>query len=294
MSTLTSAPVMDTKEKLFRGEKLVVTAFMPALVAEGFLLPLALIMQFSWIGLIYAALTAGLLVWCTGRLYNGEKDARIVAEALALLQVVVSFVCTILLAYTPAADRITHLVAQPVLWMALTKLSAYGLLGLILLLCRDVLDFMAIRRGEEVAVAEPVTASGVVVTFSDPQKERFAKLASSLSKTGTVLLIAGALLLVYAFSPLVLPPRPTKGLQEALPRLAPWLGQSLLPGVVAILTGVILLVTAPWAKRVQTEGTDKAYVAGLLGALTSLFRWQLLLTVLGTVAALASLYVLIA
>src|SRR5207249_2656077 len=163
------------------------------------LLPLALIMQFSWLGLVYGGLTAGLLVWSTGRLYNGEKDARVVAEALALLQGVVAFVCTILLAYTPAADRITHHVAQPVLWMAL-------------------------------------------------------------------------------------PPRPTKGLQEALPRLAPWLGQSLLPGVVAVLTGVILLVTAPWAKRVQNEGTDKAYVAGLLGALTSLFRWQLLLTVLGTLA----------
>jgi len=294
MSTITSAPVPDTRERLFQGEKLVVTAFMPALVAEGFLLPLALIMHFSWPGLFYAVFSGGLLVWTTGRLYNGEKNARIVAEGLALLQGVVAFLCTILLAYTPLASSITHLVDQPVLWMALTKLGAYGLLGLILLLCRDVLDFMAIRRGEEVTAVEPVSASGVVVTFNDAQKAKFAKLASALSNTGIVLLIAGGLLLLYAFSPQALPPRPTKGLQAAMPKLGPWLGQFLLPGVVAGLTGLILLVTAPSAKRVQSEGTDKAYVAGLLAALTSLFRWQMLLTVLGTVAAFASLIVLFA
>lgn len=290
MSTVTSA--QTTKEKLFQGEKLVVTALMPPLVTEGFFLPLALIMQFSWAGLIYGGVTALVLLWCTGQLYDGRKNARIVAEGLALLQGVVAFLCTVLLAYTPEADSITRHFAQPVIWIAVTKLFAYGLLGLILLLCHQVLDFMAIRRGDELAAVEPVTATGTVVTFNDTAKERFTKLASNLSNGGTILVLAGLLLLVSAFT-LRLPPAPTKGLADALPRLGPWLGHALLPGIVALLTGVVFLVTKPAAKRVQHEGTDKAYVVNLLGSLSSLIRWQLLLTALGTVAAGVSLAVLL-
>ena len=130
---------------------------MPALVAEGFLLPLALILQFSWFGLAFAAITAILLVWSTGQLYNGDRNARIVAEGLALVQGVVAFLSTVLLAYTPAASSITHYVDQPEIWMALVKLGAYGLMGLILLICRDVLDFMALRRGEEITTTEPIS-----------------------------------------------------------------------------------------------------------------------------------------
>jgi hypothetical protein len=291
MSTVN--PATDRQEKLARGEKLIVTAFMPAVVTEGFLLPLGLAMSrpFSPVGLVYGLVTFGLLLWAVSRLYNGQENARLVAEGLALLQGLVAFVCTILLAYSPHADIITNHFAQPALWISVIRLGAYLLLGLILLFCRDVLDFMASRRGEEIAQLEPVVASGVVVTFSDRQKEHFAKLPSALSNSGGILLVTGVLLLAFAFTRL--PHVSPEGLTASLPQLGPWLGQYILPGMVALLSGVVLVIAAPAARRVESEGTDRTYLVGLLGSLAALFRWQMIITGLGALAALLTLIVLL-
>lgn len=282
------AATMEKQDRLVFGERLLVFGLLTALGLEGFFVILAAGIRFSWLGLLYGSACTVVVLLLADRLYAGNKGAQRFATLWAALQVGVSLLCLLALAFSPDEAGLTRHVALPVFWMALLKFLAYTGLGLILLMPQKVKDFIAQKRGETIAEPEPepvLTPSGVTVTFSADQKEAFYGLGSSLRCVGGTLMTVGVLQILWSFIEIIRS-RDAEQSGDILLSLLFWLVLLFLPGVLALLSGAIMFTPARAVRVLQDQGTDHSYLMQLVHGLRTFFRWHVLLALLGLLVPL--------
>jgi hypothetical protein len=267
---------MVRQERVWFGEKLYVTGFVAALVAEALLALVALGTPFPWVGFVTGVIFFVVVLLLANWLYTGNPTARTAAVVWSVAQLAVA--AGLLALFLAATDKnvTSSSMRTPTAVLAAFKLVVYAGLLALLLFPRSVRDFLATKRGEEPAeevrapvVAEPkkpaVMPTGVPLKLADDQTTAVRGLATLIGVSGAVLVVVGILRVAAAYVA-----------NRAQPASLPVILAGV-EGAVTVALGLLMALPALAFRLLAEEGNDLAHLLHAFNSLTSLYRKQLIL-----------------
>lgn len=271
---------MNKEIRLENGEKLFATGFITAAAAESLVTLVANSVHFTWIGTLFGAIGAILMLLFADWIYRGNRTAGTAALVVVLLQLALGLLALVAALGLVRIPEALGWLALPYAWLAVLKILAYAILLSFLLCSTSVQDFLAVRRGEQVperhyltsTVAEPtalppsIPPSGVTIALSEPQTASYGNLPWLLQTAGAVMAVLGLLRLAYGILAL---------------KLAATGGVFLvLDGSITLVLGLLLALPAAAFNLLKSEGPDLAYVMNAVRSLNTYYGLQILLSVI--------------
>jgi hypothetical protein len=270
---------MEREERLEIGEKIFVSSTMAALVTEAGVGLVGNGLHLTWPGVLFSVISFAVLAGLASQVYRGNRTARQVMLGWVGLQLLLSAGALVILGLSGLPVPELSYVALPTSWLALIKLVVYVGLGAALLRSRDVLTFLAHKRGEE-HVHGPTAAdllpepTGVTVPLSEAQEGSLGALALLVQAASLVLLVAGVFRILLGVKEINAALNASKVVEAAVAAGALTLAE----GVLTALIGLFLLAPAGAAQLLRSEGTDTAYVANAADSFKSFFDKQIVLS----------------
>lgn len=283
----TSMDRPDQHERLEKGEKALVFGVMTAFAVEGFFAIIGPGIGFSWLGIAWGVFSTVFVLALANKLYSGSRPAYSVASVWSAFQVILSLAVLLLLAFNADAAANTKHVTLPTLWMAAVKFAGYAIFSACLLLTPRVRDFLDVQRGAELAPENPLAPTGVVVTFTEDQKQTVASLGSLLKTAGVILIIVGTLQGLLSIRQFI---QIANNVQtQVLQTLGLWLVISFLPAIATVSIGILMFPPAGAAQLIRMQGADMSYIMNALMKLRTFFFCLTILIGLQLLSALFSL-----
>ena len=252
----------NSQERLSIGEMLFVFGVIIALATQLLGSAIGLVLGFAWTGLLLAIVSPILLLVFVNNTYTGKRSAWMLLLLLVVIEVAIAGAALATHLRSPMAPGLAIALGLPVAALAACKLTAYLILGCLLLGFAPIGDLLASKRGDTIAVssAPKLSPSGVTVPLAAPEMQALDQLGSLLRSAGCVLAVVGVLRLLGLLW--------GDGVSILLA-----VGE----GVVLLLLGLFMQTPACAVKRVQRDGPDVTFLTHALQSLHSLFLVKLVL-----------------
>jgi len=270
---------MDKMDRLDFGQRLFVTGFFIAFVAES-LTALDAAIGFTWAIAFWGVICALAVMFVTNGLYGGSATARTIAPLWVGLQVILCAGGLIAYAATDNDERVMHMFLLPGPVLAVIKLIAYLFWAWILFLSTEVKDYLYVRAGgsiEHIVVPEAPELSplGITVPLGADEAKEADNLIFYMNVASIALLVAGLLQVLLSLRAL------------EFYYIDGWL--PLISGLALLLLGALLMAPASALAVLKDKTADLIFVMNALSRLKDYFCQQIVLTLVLCVVVIIGL-----